>query len=255
MQHTQKHAENLAVEAKKQHTALPPRAPVAPAAASRIKLPAATAFAAPAAASAEATGTGLTRLERETALYVLDLLAKYKEADPFRQPVDWESLGIPDYPIIIKQPMDLKTAREKVRAGAYNTMDEWRADIKRIWENCREYNGEDHHDTRCAEKLEAAVQRMEEAVRGAPRKLSAAQQRTARGGLAGRRVNFFSAGGGMPRAPREGTLLRASNTAGDGAEDSRQAGPAPHMVSSSQQHMGPASRRPCATCGGCKGCQ
>jgi hypothetical protein len=46
------------------------------------------------------------------------ILAKYKEADPFRQPVDVEAFGIPDYYDVIKKPMDLKTAREKVRAAA-----------------------------------------------------------------------------------------------------------------------------------------
>jgi hypothetical protein len=43
-------------------------------------------------APSQPTGNGLTRLERETALYMLNLLAKYKEADPFRAPVDWEAL-------------------------------------------------------------------------------------------------------------------------------------------------------------------
>jgi hypothetical protein len=143
--------------------------------------------------------------------------------------------GIPDYPQIIKHPMDLKTAREKVRAGAYKSMDEWRADIKRIWDNCRKYNGDDHPVTRCAEKLEAAMERrMEEAVSGAARELSSAQQRADASGLAGR----GAAGGSKPRAPpREVAMLRASNTSAgsdsDGGEDGRQAGPAARAVSNS----------------------
>lgn len=35
-------------------------------------------------------GRGMTALERETALQMMGMLAKYKEADPFRKPVDWE---------------------------------------------------------------------------------------------------------------------------------------------------------------------
>ncbi|KAF6258299.1 hypothetical protein COO60DRAFT_1639227 [Scenedesmus sp. NREL 46B-D3] len=65
----------------------------------RIILPAAAAAAAAAAAtaasaadSAAATGTGFTCLERDTALYMLNLLAKNKEAEQFRAPVDRESL-------------------------------------------------------------------------------------------------------------------------------------------------------------------
>jgi hypothetical protein len=57
----------------------------------------------------------MSRLDYETCIAMHGILAKYKEADPFRQPVDVEGLGIPDYVDIIKKPMDLKTVREKVR--------------------------------------------------------------------------------------------------------------------------------------------
>ncbi|KAF6261191.1 hypothetical protein COO60DRAFT_1699907 [Scenedesmus sp. NREL 46B-D3] len=151
---------------------------------------------------------------------------------------------IPDYPVIIKHPMDLKTARDKVRAGLYNSMDEWRADIKRIWENCRKYNGEDHPVTRCAEKLEAAMERrMEEAVAGAAREVSAAQQRADVGGLAAK----GAAAGSRPRAPREVALLRASNTTGsdsDGGEDGKQAGPALRTAARQQHQSSPEPVRP-----------
>ena len=59
----------------------------------------------------------MSRLELETCLAMHSILAKYKEADPFRNPVDVEAFGIPDYFDVIKQPMDLKTAREKVSTG------------------------------------------------------------------------------------------------------------------------------------------
>lgn len=62
--------------------------------------------------------TGMSRLDYETCIAMHGILAKYKEADPFRQPVDVEALGIPDYVDIIKKPMDLKTVREKVREAA-----------------------------------------------------------------------------------------------------------------------------------------
>lgn len=59
---------------------------------------------------------GMSRLDYETCAAMHSILAKYKEADPFRQPVDVEGLGIPDYYDVIKTPMDLKTVRDKVRA-------------------------------------------------------------------------------------------------------------------------------------------
>jgi hypothetical protein len=60
----------------------------------------------------------MSRLDYETCIAMHGILAKYKEADPFRQPVDVEALGIPDYVDIIKKPMDLKTVREKVQEAA-----------------------------------------------------------------------------------------------------------------------------------------
>lgn len=60
---------------------------------------------------------GMSKLDYETCVALQHILAKYKEADPFRQPVDVEALGIPDYLEIIKNPMDLKTVRQKVRAA------------------------------------------------------------------------------------------------------------------------------------------
>jgi hypothetical protein len=92
MQQAQGHVEKVPATAEQPRPAAAPPALGAPVVAGHISAPAATAVAAPAAAPAQATGNGLTRLERETALFMLNLLAKYKEADPFRAPVDWEAL-------------------------------------------------------------------------------------------------------------------------------------------------------------------
>jgi hypothetical protein len=76
---------------------------------------------------------------------------------------------IPNYPDIIRHPMDFRTAREKVRTGAYRSLAEWRADMQRIWDNARTFNeDEDHPITRKADKMEAVMERrMEEAVAAA----------------------------------------------------------------------------------------
>jgi hypothetical protein len=84
--------EKAPAAAQQPRAAAPPPAPTAPVTAQRIAAPAVTAVAGVSAAPSEPTGNGLTRLERETALYMLNLLSKYKEADPFRAPVDWEGL-------------------------------------------------------------------------------------------------------------------------------------------------------------------
>lgn len=50
---------------------------------------------------------------------VLRVLMCRMEAKPFNQPVDPVALQIPDYPLKIKHPMDLGTARDKLRNGCY----------------------------------------------------------------------------------------------------------------------------------------
>ncbi|KAF6250698.1 Bromodomain-containing protein [Scenedesmus sp. NREL 46B-D3] len=245
MQQPLRGSETLAAAAGQPRTALPPQTPVASVAAGHIFPPAAAAAGAPAAAALRATCTGLTTLERRTALYMLNLLGKSKDAGPFRAPVDWKAEGIPDYPDVIKHPMDFKTAREKVRAGVYRSMDEWRADMKLIWDNCRKYNGENHPLAFSAKKMEAVMERrMEEAVAEAARELSLAQ-RAAAGGLAGK----GAADGAKRKAPAQAALARASSTpAGsdsDGAEDGRQAGPALQTaVRQQQQPLPEPMRRP-----------
>jgi bromodomain-containing factor 1 len=59
---------------------------------------------------------------------------------PFAEPVDWFKLGIPDYPKIVKKPMDLSTMRAKLDSGAYTSAEKFRDDIKLIINNCFLYN-------------------------------------------------------------------------------------------------------------------
>ncbi len=40
---------------------------------------------------------------------ILDYLFDHEESDPFHEPVNYEELGLWDYPKIIKHPMDLGT--------------------------------------------------------------------------------------------------------------------------------------------------
>lgn len=64
----------------------------------------------------------------------------HKSAGPFQQPVDPIALGIPDYPNIIKHPMDLRTIYEKLGSRGYFTPLEFRDDIRLVWSNCAKFN-------------------------------------------------------------------------------------------------------------------
>ncbi|KAL3792568.1 hypothetical protein HJC23_005538 [Cyclotella cryptica] len=64
------------------------------------------------------------------------------EAEPFREPVDWKSLGLFDYPQVVKKPMDLGQVKKNLNEGKYKSIHEAAADVRLIWKNCMTYNAD-----------------------------------------------------------------------------------------------------------------
>ncbi|OAD78554.1 hypothetical protein PHYBLDRAFT_104245, partial [Phycomyces blakesleeanus NRRL 1555(-)] len=58
----------------------------------------------------------------------------------FLAPVDIVALHIPDYPTIVKHPMDLSTIERKLNQGEYDTPDDFEADVRLMFKNCYLYN-------------------------------------------------------------------------------------------------------------------
>jgi hypothetical protein len=50
------------------------------------------------------------------------------------------ALGLTDYAVIIKNPMDLGTVQEKLSGGEYRFVEEALDDLQLIWDNCKTYN-------------------------------------------------------------------------------------------------------------------
>lgn len=86
---------------------------------------------------------GLTREETNKALNLIKLLERHNDSYEFRYPVDYIGLGLPDYPEIIKVPMDLSTVKKNLKAGEYPSMQDFLLDIQLIWDNCKLYNPEE----------------------------------------------------------------------------------------------------------------
>ncbi|XP_074038438.1 CREB binding protein nejire isoform X4 [Leptinotarsa decemlineata] len=62
------------------------------------------------------------------------------ESIPFRQPVDPQTLGIPDYFEIVKRPMDLSTIKRKLDIGQYADPWEYVDDVWLMFDNAWLYN-------------------------------------------------------------------------------------------------------------------
>jgi Bromodomain/Bromodomain extra-terminal - transcription regulation len=97
---------------------------------------------------------------------VLSQLQKQEAAYPFLKPVDYVALGIPDYPDIIKEPIDLSKVEKRLRTGAYKTPLQFAADVRKIWSNAILYNKPDSPiyelTVRMSDFFEAKIKDVEE---------------------------------------------------------------------------------------------
>ena len=71
---------------------------------------------------------------------VLRQVSNNKNAVPFLQPVDPVALKIPDYPIIIKHPMDFGTIKTKLENGQYTSPRDFEHDVNLVFRNATVYN-------------------------------------------------------------------------------------------------------------------
>ena len=82
------------------------------------------------------------------------------DAEPFRYPVDYEALGLDDYPLVIKKPIDISTITENLQSGMYETVEECLDDIQLIWDNCKLYNMENSKIHKIAIKMETLSRKL-----------------------------------------------------------------------------------------------
>ena len=71
---------------------------------------------------------------------ILDRIKKTSYSKPFSDPVDWKRMNIPNYPKIIKHPMDLSTIDKKLHRHEYLTPYDFAKDMRLIYQNACTFN-------------------------------------------------------------------------------------------------------------------
>lgn len=88
---------------------------------------------------------------------VIANLKKSAISAAFREPVNPVLLGIPTYPDIVKQPMDLGTVDKKLKASTYQTVSEFLVDFNLIVDNAITFNGIEHKVSQDAQKMRQSL--------------------------------------------------------------------------------------------------
>ena len=73
---------------------------------------------------------------------LMTTLWKLKDAEIFQYPVDYVNMGLPDYPEVVKKPMDFSTIKKKLNNYQYTNCKEFASDLDLVFSNCYLYNGQ-----------------------------------------------------------------------------------------------------------------
>lgn len=123
--------------------------------------PSSTASESSESASSDKKGANEAKKMAGKALELSKQLVKDLMEDPrapdFNSPVDHVGLSLPDYPVIIKQPMDLGTIAKNLKSMPkkrhYKTLKDFSADVRLVFDNARVYNRTDSAIYSAAEGL------------------------------------------------------------------------------------------------------
>jgi len=77
---------------------------------------------------------------------------------PFKDPVDPERDGVPDYHNVVTKPMDLTTMKAKMDRREYTDENEFLADMNQIFTNCYTYWRESDPMWAACEKLQKSFE-------------------------------------------------------------------------------------------------
>jgi len=136
---------------------------------------------------------------------LLDKFMQQQEVAPFLEPVDWETLGLPEYPEIIREPMDLGTIRSKLLTGRYKEPDDFAKDMRLVWENAKTFNeaGSPIYDV--AQNFQRLFERKYEMLTSERRKVTS--RITEKDGFQEERIKLFTKMESLRTCPRTLSLV------------------------------------------------
>jgi bromodomain-containing factor 1 len=106
-----------------------------------------------------ASKTNMTRDQIRYCGAIMRNLKKHRDAVPFLHPVDYVKLNVPDYPKVIKHPIDLTTIDKKLNNAAYDTVEEFISDIRLVFKNCYKFNGPEAMISMLCQNVESAFEK------------------------------------------------------------------------------------------------
>lgn len=86
-------------------------------------------------------------------------LKKHRDAAPFLHPVDYLKLNVPEYPKVIKHPMDLTSVDRKLNGGQYDKVEDFVAEIRLVFNNCFKFNGPEAMISMLCQNVESAFEK------------------------------------------------------------------------------------------------
>ncbi|KAJ1979473.1 hypothetical protein H4R34_002817 [Dimargaris verticillata] len=123
---------------------------------------------APIAGGIPHTGSHMSKEQVKYCQAMVRTLKRQRDAGPFLEPVDPVKLNIPDYPTIIKHPMDLGTVDKKLTADQYLDVEDFVSDVRLIFSNCYLYNGSESVIAKMAQNLERVFNNQVTKIPGLP---------------------------------------------------------------------------------------
>ncbi|KAI9013996.1 Bromodomain-containing protein [Phycomyces nitens] len=103
--------------------------------------------------------TNMTKDQLKYCGAIIRHLKKHRDAAPFLHPVDYVSLNVPDYPKIVKHPMDLNTVDRKLSNLEYTDVEDMIADIRLVFSNCYKFNGPEAMISMLCQNVESAFEK------------------------------------------------------------------------------------------------